>query len=192
MRNSKDQTPIYPAGFRLGEAVAQVRDFEQKIQDAEGNACLIAMDQGDALEKIKRAVGRGNWLPFLRACGMPARTAQVRLRLAAARSTIEAANAQGSAYLSIEAALKLIGSKKPRQPSEPIHPLLDVWQRLSLEERKAGLKMINSEELRVSLPESFFETLNRNVARLRSPAKPKAKFPSLSQALCLPVSPTTH
>jgi hypothetical protein len=187
------QPPIYPAGFRLGEAVAQVRDLEVQIQAAEGGACRLAMDQGDALERIKRTVGRGNWIPFLNACEMPTRTAQVRLRLAANRSIIEAANAQRSAHLSIDAALKLIGTKKPTTPAEPVHPLLAVWNGLSLEDQKAGLAAIDPEQLRRALPPAFFEMLNRNVARMR-PARPRSQYSpeSLTRALCLPVSPTTH
>jgi hypothetical protein len=193
--SKKHQAPVYPTGFRLGEAVAQVCDLEAQIQAAEGGACRLAMDQGDALERIKRAVGYGNWLPFLDACEMPVRTAQVRLRLAANRSIIEAANTQGSAYLSIDAALKLIGTKKKLTPPpvEPVHPLLAVWRSLTDEERKAGLKAIDPAELRTALPASFFEALHYNLARMQ-PAKPKPKYSieSLSQALCLPVSPTTH
>jgi hypothetical protein len=188
------QSPVYPAGFRLGEAVAQVRELEQKIQAAEGDACLHAMDQGDVLERNKRAVGHGNWLHFLDACKMPVRTAQVRLRLAANRSVIEAANAQASAHLNIEAALELIGTKKPKPPPvEPVHPLLDVWERLSPEERKAGLEKIDPEELRVVLPESFYETLSRSLDRMR-PARLRSQYTpeSLARALCLPASTTAH
>jgi hypothetical protein len=198
MRNAyqvrRTPAPIYPAGFRLGEAVAQVRDFEQKIQDAAGNTCSIAMDQGDALKKIKRVVGRGNWLPFLDACEMPVRTAQVRLRLAAKRSIIEAANAQRVCALSIDAALKLVGTKKPKPPPvEPVHPLLAAWQRASLDERKAVLKMVDPDELRTALPSSLFEMLSRNVARMR-PARPKSQYTpeTLVRALRPPESTTTH
>jgi hypothetical protein len=188
------QPPIYPAGFRLGEAVAQVRALEQRISAAEGDACMLAMDQGDALANIKRAVGRGNWLPFLRTCEMSPRTAQVRIRLAAGRSVIEAANAQRSAHLSIDAALKLIGTKKPKPPPvEPVHALLAVWRSLTDEERKAGLKAIDPVELRTALPASFFEALHYNLARMR-PARPKSQYSpeSLARALCLPASTTTH
>jgi hypothetical protein len=134
-----------------------------------------------------------NWLHFLDACEMPVRTAQVRLRLAANRSVIEAANTQAPAHLNIDAALELIGTKKTKRPVEPRHPLLDVWERLSPEERKAGLEEIDPEELRVVLPESFYEMLSRNLARMR-PARPKSQYSpaSLMQALRLPASPTTH
>jgi hypothetical protein len=96
----------------LNDAAARVRQIESQIQTAEGEACGLAMDVGDVLTPIRKTIRHGRWLPFLRDCGLSSRTAQVYLQLAAARSVIEAANAQSSAHLSIADALKLIRPKK--------------------------------------------------------------------------------
>ena len=96
------------------EEIAQVRRIELKIQTAEGEACVLAMDVGDILNKVKKTISHGRWLPFLKACALATRTAQVYAQLADARPIIEAANAQRAAPLSIRETLKLICPKKPK------------------------------------------------------------------------------
>jgi hypothetical protein len=96
----------------LNDAAARVRQIEVEIETAEGEACRLAMDVGDVLAPIKRTIGHGRWLPFLKNCSLSARVAQIRMQLAGARSVIEAANANRQSHLSVAEALKLIRPKK--------------------------------------------------------------------------------
>jgi hypothetical protein len=119
-RRRKTKVPPAPVQHEivvLEQAVNQVRAIEEKIQAAEGEACHLAIDVGDALAPIRKTIGRGRWLGFLKACGLSARVAQIRLQLAANRSVIEAANANRDSHLSIAEALALIRPKKSESTS---------------------------------------------------------------------------
>jgi hypothetical protein len=125
-KSTPANAPAYDISV-LDAATAQVRAIELRIQTAEGSKCLLAMDAGDILKPINETIAHRKWGPFCNKCGLSVRTAQVYLQLAAARSTIEAGNAQRAAHLpplSIREALKLISPKKPKQEpaaeSEPV------------------------------------------------------------------------
>jgi hypothetical protein len=98
----------------IPELLAEARDAHQEVQRSKGGALVAAMRSGGALFRVKSAGGHGSFGDSLRDCGIPARTAQTYMNLAANRAAIEAAaNTPSSAHLSIAAALRLIRPKKP-------------------------------------------------------------------------------
>jgi hypothetical protein len=186
------------------DVVARIRTFHQKILATIGAALPFAMDAGDLLIAEKKAAGHGNWLPFLRDCGLKTRTAQSYMQLAAARDTIEAQMRSGSAHLSIAEALRLIRPKKSTEQTDPDEetpaestpestegsPLrLACWTSAVLAERQAFLAAIGLPALLANMPAGMIKDMNELVRRQDQRAPPNRK-PTLAWAQAMSLPPT--
>lgn len=111
----------------LDALAAQINAAHAEAQAASTLAVDRAHDAGDRLLLAKAQVEHGQWLPWLSAnCpAVAVRTAQAYMRLAGNWGTLETKYAD-SAYLSIDAAIKLLAAPKPanltkkRLPKAPV------------------------------------------------------------------------
>lgn len=70
---------------RLPVLAAEIRRAHADVQDAARTAAERAIEAGERLIEAKELVPHGGWLPFLADTGIPERTAQRYMRIAAAR-----------------------------------------------------------------------------------------------------------
>jgi Protein of unknown function (DUF3102) len=122
---------------RLPVLAADIRRHHAAVGEAVGNAVRYAIKAGEALIEAKKAVGHGNWLPWLREhCEISERTAQTYMRLAKHEDEIEIRSEP--ADLTIEKALDALATPKAIEPEsavEGIEPktaiewiVLQTWQ----------------------------------------------------------------
>jgi hypothetical protein len=139
-RRSKTGT-LVPAG-RSGWIDA-IQSHQHSIETAVDSILTHAMDAGDILTKAKdelKATGgpRDRWGQFLEDCGLPVRTAEVYMQLAAGRAVIDAEmkeKPQRAAELSIRGALKLLSKKSTTPGKHKNRYSPEVLQKLSAEAR---------------------------------------------------------
>jgi N6-adenosine-specific RNA methylase IME4 len=156
----------------LDDLAARIRCEHEATISGIRRSAEHAMAVGDLLAEAKRLVGHGAWLPWIEAnCQMSTRTAQDYMRLAKARSEIEA-NAQNSAHLSVLGAMKLLA---PSGEDEPDEMLVARGEREILE----TAQMLRSEKTQ----ERREQRLLRIAAQADAGPLPEHKFPII---LCDP------
>lgn len=89
---------------RLPILAAEIRQAHLDTLAAEKTAAERAIAAGEALSEAKALAKHGEWLPFLKAAGVPERTAQRYMRLAASRLKSDTVTVLGG----IGAALRFI------------------------------------------------------------------------------------
>jgi hypothetical protein len=104
---------------RLDTLAARINAKHRAVGVAVNSALGHALAAGDLLLQAKAERPHGTWGAWLEEnFEGSARTAQAYLLLAHRRAEIEAANAQSSAHLSIDEALRFLGRSRPTPPLE--------------------------------------------------------------------------
>ena len=91
----------------LSELAAKIKSLHAAVIDAGKNVVRKAIDAGVALIEAKQKVGHGNWLRWLKECGLSDRTAEVYMTCARNRQRLEAIIAT-AANMTLSAALREI------------------------------------------------------------------------------------
>jgi DUF3102 family protein len=95
----------------LADLAARIRAEHEAAVGAQRTSLTHAMAAGDLLIEAKAQLDHGQWLPWLKSCGISERTGQRYIRLARNRDTIEAKYDKLS-DLSVSAALGLLAVQR--------------------------------------------------------------------------------
>jgi hypothetical protein len=96
-----------PSSNLLTDLAARIKAEHEATAVALRGGIEHAINAGELLIEAKRLLKHGEWLPWLQDhCSIPERTAQVYMRVAKHRATIEEVKSAGPADLTLEAAQK--------------------------------------------------------------------------------------
>jgi hypothetical protein len=173
-----------------------IRASHQAVCNAAHNILRQAITAGEALFKLKKSVGHGEWGYYLRRhCELGERTAQVYMRLAEHRAKLEA-NPQRAADLSLRGALKLI-SKNPNKSGKSATAAAALssfaWSNATADERRRFVDAIGLISWLAAMPPSWLPELERRIDEQRAAAT-KNVDQTLSKALrqALSLQKTAH
>lgn len=103
----------------------RINEQQARIEQAWGMTLELAREAGELLREAKRAVGHGNWLPWLEAnCRVSASMAGKYMKIAKGWPELVAENTEHVPNLSIRDAMKLLA--KPREPKVGMPEVVDA------------------------------------------------------------------
>jgi hypothetical protein len=112
----RDTAPTAPTAPSLDDLAQRITTEHQGIMGAKRNIVERAMKAGDLLIQAKAKAGHGNWLNWLKTncAGISERTANVYMKLAEGRATIEEKlKSAATADLTINEALRSLAEDVP-------------------------------------------------------------------------------